>query len=613
MRRMLRLLRYLKPHWRGLAGVLLTMGLSTAVGLLEPWPIKLFVDNVVGNKHWPDWLKSVLGVLPGGDGRRGLLFWLAATLVLLFVLGTAIGMVNSLLTTTVSQRMTYRLGGDLFRHLQKLSPLYHYRRAVGDTIARVTGDPSCVSILVVDGIIPLLHALFTIVAMFAIIFALQPTLALMGLGVAPFLIISMRVFGAPMKRRSRTQRDYEGDMMSVVERTLSAIPVVQSFTREDLEHRRFVETAEATVGAYRRSIVMGMWFKLAIGAVTTLGTGAVLYVGGGYVLDGKMTAGDVIVFLAYLGALYDPLHSVTYTSSTLQYAAAQADRVMEIMETDPDPDDAPGAIDIEVHGEVRYEHVDFAYEPERPVLRDVSLEASPGEVVAIVGPTGAGKTTLVNMLVRFFDPQSGRITIDGRDLREIKLKSLRSQVSMVLQDPYIFPMTAAENIAYGRPGASREAVETAARAANAHEYIERLPEGYDTVIGERGGTLSGGEKQRMSIARAFLKDAPILVLDEPTSALDALTEEMLMEALERLMRGRVTFIIAHRLSTIREADRIAVIDRGRIVEQGTHTELLAGAGLYAGLYRRQMELADHDVVEIVEDDVAEALAVEEPA
>jgi len=258
MRRMLRLLRYLKPHRRGLAGVLVTMGLSTAVGLLEPWPIKLFVDNVVGNKHWPDWLKSVLGILPGGDGRHGLLFWLAATLVLLFVLGTAIGMVNSLLTTTVSQRMTYRLGGDLFRHLQKLSPLYHYRHAVGDTIARVTGDPSCVSILVVDGIIPLLHALFTIVAMFAIIFALQPTLALMGLGVAPFLIISMRLFGAPMKRRSRAQRDYEGDMMSVVERTLSAIPVVQSFTREDVEHRRFVETAEATVGAYRRSIVMGM-------------------------------------------------------------------------------------------------------------------------------------------------------------------------------------------------------------------------------------------------------------------------------------------------------------------------------------------------------------------
>ena len=472
----------------------------------------------------------------------------------------------------------------------------------------MTGDPSCVSILVIDGVIPLMHSLIMIVAMFWIIWALQSTLALVALGVAPFLAISMRIFGGRMKRRSRAQRDYEGIMMNVVERTLSAIPVVQSFTREDVENRRYAETGDQMVHAYRRSIVMSMWFKLAIGAATTIGTGVVLYLGGLYVLEGKMTVGSVLVFIAYLGALYDPLHSVTYSSSTLQYAAAQADRVMEIMETAPDPDDAPDAAEVTIRGDVLYEDVSFAYEPGRPVLEHVSVEAHPGEVVAIVGPTGAGKTTLVSMLVRFFDPASGRITIDGHDLRKIRLKSLRSQVALVLQDPYIFPMSAAENIAYGRPDASQEEIEAAAKAANAHDYISSLPDGYETVIGERGGTLSGGEKQRLSIARAFLKDAPILVLDEPTSALDAITESMLLDALERLMRGRVTFIIAHRLSTIRGADRIVVIDHGRILESGTHPELLANGGLYAQLYRRQMEIAEHDAIEIVEEDVVDALS-----
>ncbi|MEY2442105.1 MAG: ATP-binding cassette, subfamily bacterial, partial [bacterium] len=320
----------------------------------------------------------------------------------------------------------------------------------------------------------------------------------------------------------------------------------------------------------------------------------VIYVGAELALRGELTPGTIIVFLSYLSSLYEPLNSITQTAPTIQAAAAEADRVSEILEIEPAITDRRGAKDVRVTGPIRFASVTFGYEPGRPVLHDVSFEARPGDTVAIVGPTGAGKTTMMNLLVRFFDPWEGAIAIDGTDLRDMRHVSLRRQIGMVLQDPFIFPVTVAENIAYGRPDASRAQIEAAAVAANAHVFIGRLPEGYDTVVGERGATLSGGEKQRLSIARAFLKDAPVLILDEPTSALDARTEGALLEALERLMRDRISFVVAHRLSTIRAATRILVLDEGRIVESGSHDELLELRGLYSALYRRQMDLADHD-------------------
>jgi ATP-binding cassette subfamily B protein/subfamily B ATP-binding cassette protein MsbA len=338
----------------------------------------------------------------------------------------------------------------------------------------------------------------------------------------------------------------------------------------------------------------GLWFELFAGLVTTIGTAGVIYVGSELALRGELTPGTIIVFISYLGSLYEPLDSISHTTQTVQSAAAEADRVLEILETDPEIEDRPHARDVELSGAIRYEHVTYGFYEGRPVLHDISLEAGPGEVVAIVGPTGAGKTTLMNMLVRFYDPWEGRVTVGGRDLRDIRLRTLRRQVALVLQDPFIFPITVAENISYGRPGATREEVIAAAKAANADDFVERMPDGYDTVIGEKGQTLSGGERQRLSIARAFLKDAPVLVLDEPTSALDARTEGMLLDALDRLMVGRITFIIAHRLSTIRRATRILVLDHGRIVEQGAHAELLAEGGLYATLYRQQTDTGDED-------------------
>ena len=589
-RRQLRLLRYARPEWRGLVVLAVTMLANVGLDLLRPWPLKLVVDNVLGHAGLP----SALSSLPGVHGRHGLLVWVVVATLLIFLLGTVTNVAYTYYSLRLGQRMTYNLACDLFGHLQRLSLLFHARRPVGDLISRVTGDSWCVNTLVADALVPAVQSLVTLVAMFFVMWQLQPTLTLLALGVAPFFVIVIRVLGRPIKDRNREQRDLEGGMMSVVEQTLSAMPAVQAFTREDVETQRFRSFADRTIVAYIRATVAGLWFELFAGLVTTLGTGAVIYVGADLALRGKLTAGTIIVFLSYLGSLYEPLNSITHTAQTIQGAAAEADRVSEILETEPEITDRRGARDAVVGGAIRYEDVSFGYEPGRPVLHGISLQAQPGDVVAIVGPTGAGKTTLMNLLVRFFDPWSGRITIDGMDIREVRHRSLRRQIAMVLQDPFIFPLSIAENIAYGRPDASPADIERAARAANAHDFITRLPGGYDSQVGERGATLSGGEKQRLSIARAFLKDAPVLVLDEPTSALDARTEDALLNALEHLMAGRISFVIAHRLSTIRRATQILVIDHGRIVEQGAHDELLAAGGLYSSLYRRQMDLADHD-------------------
>jgi ATP-binding cassette, subfamily B, bacterial len=589
-RRQARLLRYARPEWRGLLVLVVTMLANIALDLLRPWPLKLVVDNVLGHARLP----SVLSGLPGVDGRHGLLVWVVVATLLIFLLGTVTNMAYTYYSLRLGQRMTYNLASDLFGHLQRLSLLFHTRRPVGDLISRVTGDSWCVNTLVTDALVPALQSLVTLVAMFFVMWELQPTLTLLALGVAPFFVLVIRLLGGRIKDRNREQRDLEGRMMSVVEQTLSAVPAVQAFTREDVETQRFRSYADQTVVAYVRATVAGLWFELFAGLVTTLGTAAVIYVGADLALRGKLTAGTIIVFLSYLGSLYEPLNSITHTAQTVQGAAAEADRVSEILETEPSITDKPHARDARVQGTIRYEDVTFGYEPGRPVLHDISLEAVPGDVVAIVGPTGAGKTTMMNLLIRFFDPWSGRITVDGTDIRDVKHRSLRRQIAIVLQDPFIFPLSIADNIAYGRPDASRTDVESAARAANADEFITGLPQGYDTVVGERGATLSGGEKQRLSIARAFLKDAPVLILDEPTSALDARTEGALLDALERLMTGRISFVIAHRLSTIRGATKILVIDHGRIIERGTHDELLAAGGLYSSLYRRQMDLADHD-------------------
>jgi ABC-type multidrug transport system fused ATPase/permease subunit/GT2 family glycosyltransferase len=593
MRRRLQLLRYLRPHLRDVGMVAMSLVGASALTLAQPWPTKLLIDDVLGHKPGPGFLRDAASIFPGGHSRALLAVVVAGT-IMIFLLGNLIEMVSSVAVTRLGQRVTYDLAGDVFAHLQKLSIPFHSRRPVGDTIARVGHDTFGVQGLLTGALIPTVHGVGMLGAMFVIMYQLSPSLTLLALIVMPLQLLAIVAFGRPMKRRSRERLDLEGKLVTVVEQTLTSMPVVQAFTRERLETERFRQFADRTVRAYVRETLTGMWFKLFAGIATVIGTAGIMYLGADAALKGHLTAGSIIVFLAYLAGLYGPLDQIAYTASGFQIASAQADRVIEILDTPLDVHDGPQARNISIQrGHVRVEDAWFGYDSREPVLRGVTLEALPGQLVAIVGPTGAGKTTLINLLVRFFDPQAGRVTIDGHDVRDYTLRSLRGQIAMVLQDPFILPITVAENIAYGRPEATHEEVEAAARDANAHDFIMRLPLGYDSVIGERGATLSGGEKQRLSIARAFLKDAPILILDEPTSALDARTEAALLDALRRLASGRTSFIIAHRLSTIRDADHIVVVEDGTILEQGRHDELLAGTGLYRRLYEQQMDIARH--------------------
>jgi ATP-binding cassette subfamily B protein len=606
MGNLLSLLRYAWPHWRPLAAAVVMMLLSILTVLVRPWPFKIMIDNVLGDQPLSPAADRFFRAVAGDYDRSDLLGWVCAAAVLVVVVGILVEMGKALANVTFGQRVTYDLGADLFLHVQRQSVLFHARRPVGDTTSRIVEDSYCVQQFVIKAVLPLVQAIVTVVATFFILWHVSPSLTLVSLGALPFLGLSLWLFSPPLKVRNRARRDLEGSMMTTVQETLSAIPAVQAFSREEREQAKFRRQADSTVTAYRRTTFAEMWFQLTVGLVLAIATAALMFVGGRLALDGTVTTGTIVLFLLYLAAFYAPLQTLSTTVSALQLAAAQADRITELFDALPDVRDEPGARSLRLQGPIRYEDVCFGYEPDVPVLHEISLEARPGDVVAIVGPTGAGKTTLVSLLMRFFDPWSGRVTVDGEDIRHLSLRSLRGQVATVLQDPFIFPVTISENIAYGLPDAAKEDIVAAAVAANADEFIRRLPDGYETVVGERGITLSGGEKQRLSIARAFLKDAPILILDEPTSALDAHTEARLLLALKRLMRQRTTFIIAHRLSTIRNADRILVVNQGEIVEQGRHAELVTANGLYASLYRQQMDFTRHESALSEDDTVAGA-------
>jgi ATP-binding cassette subfamily B protein len=568
--------------------------LASGVALLQPWPLKLALDSALGSQPLPIGLQRVAGTLhsaiaAGVDSRLFLLAILCVALVLIQFLAGLIEVASTYVLVLAGLRMVFRLRCAIFDHVQHLSLAFHDSTTVGDSLYRVVWDTYSVQALFNSGIVPALTSAFTVVAIVAVMFSRDAMLALLALAVGVPLALLIHKLDRPMTERSLHVHERESDVTARVEETLAGIRTVQAFGREEHESARFQRHAAASLHANLVLTALQTGAQASVGLVFAITTAAAIWIGGSRVLDHRLTFGDLVLMVSYVTMLRAPLEKFVYTAASVQGAAAGARRVLGVLSAQPDVCDHHGAITLpdRAKGRIALEDVTFQYRVGQQALDHVTLEITPDESVAIVGASGAGKSTLASLLIRFYDPVTGRITLDGRDIRDCTISSLRRNIALVLQEPVLFAATIQENIGYGRENATAEEIRCAARAAGIHQFIEALPKGYDTEISERGVTLSGGQRQRISIARAFLKDAPILVLDEPTSALDAETEERLIQSLQDLMRGRTTIIISHRLSTIRMVDRIVVLENGHKAESGTHAELLAAGRGYARLYRAQ--------------------------
>jgi len=560
-----RLLAQARPFWWHITGIALLSLLATPAALLAPVPLKIAVDSVIGDLPAP-WPLSA--VLPAGSaGDAALLVFCALLLVAVSLLRQGQSLLEWLLSTWTGERLVLRFRANLFAHVQRLSLAYHDRRGSADSVYRIQYDAPSIQHVIITGLIPLLASLTTLVAIFAVTAAIDPQLALVALVVAPVLFALSRVYSRPLRRRWGRVYDLESSALSVVQEVMGAVRVVKAFGQEEREEGRFVAASSEALRARLRVIAAEGGFTLLVGLATALGTAAVLVIGVAHVQSGQLSLGSLLIVMAYLAQMYEPLRTLSTKIADLQSSMAGAERAFRLLDEQPDVVERPHARPLaRSHGAVEVRGVSFAYEPGQHVLRNVSVTIDPGTRVGISGVTGAGKSTFVNLLCRFYDPQAGAILIDGVDIREYRLADLRAQFAIVLQDPVLFPTTIAENIAYARPSASSADIEAAARAANAHDFVTALPHGYDTLVGERGMRLSGGERQRISIARAFLRDAPILILDEPTSSVDSATEAAIMEAMWRLMAGRTTFMIAHRLSTLEACERRLRVEDGRLIE-----------------------------------------------
>ena len=561
---------------------------AAGAGLLQPWPLKLVVDSVLGGVPAPAPLAAVAAALPVSPRVAELVILCLALIALQAVVGL-LTMTGTNVLVGLGLRLVFRLRSRLFDHVQRLSLAFHDATPVGDSLYRVTWDTYAAQSLVNSALVPAVTSAATLVGIAAVMLALDPAIAGAALLIAVPLTALIRRLDRPLSDRSMRAHERESDVSSRVQETLSGIRAVQAFGREALEHARFEEQAQASLRAHLKLIAIQTGSHALIGLLMAAGIAVVIGLAGRQALAGRLTPGDVVLVVAYVTMLYKPLETLAYTAVTVQAAGAGGRRVLALLDAVPDVANAPDArpLPAPARGHIRCERVSFAYRSGTLALDDISLELQPGETLAVVGASGAGKSTLASLLVRFYDPTAGRITLDGRDLRSLTLGSLRESIALVLQDAVLFGTSVRENIAYGRPGATDDEVVAAARAAGAHDFITTLPGGYDARIGERGVMLSGGQRQRLAIARAFVKDAPVLILDEPTSALDAESEAALLAALERLMQGRTTLIIAHRLSTIRNATRIAVLQDGALVGLGTHDALLADNVLYARLWQLQ--------------------------
>ena len=587
----LSIIALLRPYWKSLALALLAVMGVIAAELLEPWPLKIVLDYLLQSKEKPGWLSGVIGWM--GPDKLAVLNFAVLAVAVIAVVGALSSYLEKYLTTSVGQWVMHDLRRTLYHHIHRLSLAEHDQKRTGDLIGRVTSDIEAVQSFVTSALLGILTNILTLVGIIGVMLYLNWRFTLISLAIAPLLFVVVYFFTRRIKKASRDLRKKQSELVSLVEEVLSSVRVVKAFAREEYEERRFesqsLENVESALAARKIKSKLSPVVEIivATGTCLMLGYGARL------VLAGELTAGALVVFLLYLGKMYKPMRDLAKMTDTVSSAAVGFERVREVLETEGGVRDLPKAKKApRFQGKIEFDKVSFGYNADQLILKDVSFQIEPGQIAAFVGPTGSGKSTILSLVARFYDPVSGEVKIDGTNIRNYKMKSLRQQISFVLQETLLFHAPIWENIAYGRPEANRDEIMQAAKLANAHEFIEKMPEGYDTMIGERGVTLSGGQRQRIAIARAIVRNTPILVLDEPTSGLDAASEEAVFEALNKLMEGKTSIIIAHHLATVRRANIIFVVKDNNIVERGTHDELLAAGGLYAELYEIQFRNED---------------------
>jgi ABC-type multidrug transport system fused ATPase/permease subunit len=577
----------LRPYRGALVIILAAMLVQTAMSLAAPWPLKVILDNVLNSHKAPEWLDR-LRIIPVGGDKLELALVAGAMVVVIATLSALASYVENYYSESVSQYVAHDLRMRVYEHLQRLSLGYYDTHQVGAILSTITSDVKTIQNFASSGTLGILVDLLTIVGMLVIMFCLNWDFALIAIAATPFLLFFVARFNRAVKKATHDVRKHQAQIVSVVQEGLESVRVVKAYGRQDLEEENLSSVSHATVESALKARKIKAVLSPVVSIVAGICTGIVLWRGTALVLSDAMTIGSLTVFLTYLSKFFKPVQDLAKMGSTIAQTAVGIERVQTILNTDTVIPERPDAREPStLKGAIEFEHIAFAYDPKEPVLKDVHAKIAAGQFVGIVGPTGGGKSTIVSMVPRFYDPSAGRVLIDGVDLRDLTIQGLRGQIGFVLQDTVLFRGTVRDNIAYGRPTATEAEIVEAAKLANADEFIAKMPDGYNTMVGERGLTLSGGQRQRIGIARAIIRNAPILILDEPTAALDTESEKLVMEALERLMKGRTVLTIAHRLSTIRDAHKIIVLKDGVVAEEGTHDELVAKNGVYAELHRIQ--------------------------
>jgi ABC-type multidrug transport system fused ATPase/permease subunit len=587
----------IRPYRRLLAGIFLAMLVETAMSLATPWPLKIILDNVVGDKPMTPWLHRLIGPLLENGSRLHVAALAALAFVVIAMVGAIASYIDNYYTESVGQWVAHDLRMRMYQHLQKLSLGYYSTHETGTILSTLTTDIQTIEGFASSSTLNILVDMLTIVCMLGLMFWLNWDFTLIAIAVTPFLLLFVSRFKKAVKKATHAVRKEQSEIVAVVQQGLESIQVVKAFGQEKTEEALLYSVSQATVGAALKARGIKALLSPVVTIAVALCTAVVLWRGAALILAGSMTVGGLTVYLAYLAKFFKPVKDLATTTNAIAQAAVGAERVRSILDTDAIIPDKEDGLEPELlMGEIEFNHIGFGYDPAQPILTDVNFKIKPGQFVGIVGPTGSGKSTMVSLIPRFYDVVSGSLVIDGHDVRDYKLKALRDQIGYVLQDTILFRGTIFDNIAFGRPDATKEEVVEAAKLANAHDFISAMPLGYDTLVGDRGSTLSGGQRQRVGIARVMVRNSPILLLDEPTAALDSESEKLVIDALQTLMKGRTVIAIAHRLSTIRDADQIVVINSGVVAENGTHDELMELNGIYAGLHRTQFDSGSDKVV-----------------